>query len=82
MSDLTHQLVFLARHVGDVHIVGGWTEVFKFFASKDIDGDKVDFCMTVLPGLGCTHFHNLARATLDDNETVLAEGRTLHGIGR
>ena len=77
----THELIFLARHIGDVHVVSRRTEIFQLLASEDINSDKMDFSMTVLSGLRGAHFDNLAWAILDDDETVLAEGRALHRIG-
>lgn len=75
------ELIFLAGHVGDVHVVSRGTEIFQLLASEDIDSDKMDFSVTVLSGLGGAHFDNLAWAVLDDNEAVLTEGRALHRIG-
>ena len=37
----THQLVFLAGDVGDIHVVGGWAEFFKLLAGEDIDGLEI-----------------------------------------
>jgi hypothetical protein len=37
--------------------------------------------VTVLASLGGGHVDDLARAALDDDEAVLPQGRTLHGIG-
>ena len=36
--------------------------------------------MTVLSGLGGGHVDDLARALLDENETVLPQGRALHRV--
>ena len=46
-----------------------------------IDGDKVDLGVTVLASLGGGHVNDLARAVLDDDETVLPQSRALHGVG-
>lgn len=78
---VTHKLVFLAGHVGNIHVVGGRAEIFEFLASEDIDGDKMDLGVTVLAGLGGGHFDDLAGATLDDDETVLPQSGALHGEG-
>jgi hypothetical protein len=61
--------------------VGGRAEIFELLVVEDINGDQVDLCVTVLAGLGGAHFDDLARAVLDDDETVLAQSRALHGIG-
>lgn len=77
----TNELVFLAGDIWDIHVVGGWAEIFKLLASEDIDGDEMDFGMAVFAGLWGTHFDNLAGAALDDDEAILPQGRALHGIG-
>lgn len=77
----SYQLVFLSDNVGDVHVVGGRAEFFEFLASEDIDGNEMDLCVTVLSSLGGGHVDDLARTVLDDNETVLPQGRALHGEG-
>ena len=74
-------MVFLANNVGNVHVVSRRAEIFQFLAREDINGDKMDFGVTMFASLGSTHFHDLARATLDHNEAVLAERGTLHRIG-
>jgi hypothetical protein len=76
------QLVLAAGDVGDVHVVGRGGEIFVLLGGEDVDGDKVDLGVTVLAGLGGGHVDNLAGAALDDDETVLAEGRALHGEGQ
>lgn len=78
---MAYELVLLTADVGNIHVVGGGRQVFQLLASEDVDGDQVDFGVTVLAGLGGAHVHNLARAVLDDNETVLAQGRALHREG-
>jgi len=75
------ELVFLAANVGDIHVVGGWAQVFELLASEDVNGNKMDLGVTVLASLGGGHFDNLARAVLDHNVTVFAKSRTLHGVG-
>ena len=75
-----YKLVFLARDVRDVHVVGGRAKILELLASEDVNCNKMDLGVTVLAGLGCAHFDNLARAALDDDETVLAERRALHRI--
>lgn len=61
--------------------MSGWREIFVFSGSEDIKGDNVDLGVTVLSGLGGRHINDLAWSLLDDNETVLSKGRTLHRIG-
>ena len=41
----------------------------------------MDLGVTVLASLGSGHVDNLAGAALDHNEAVLAQSRTLHGVG-
>jgi hypothetical protein len=59
--------------------VGGRAKFFKLLASEDIDGDQMDLCVTVLARLRGRHINDLARSVLDANESVLSQGRTLHG---
>lgn len=61
--------------------MGGRREIFELLASEDVDGSQVDLGVTVLSGLGGRHVDNLAGTVLDDNETVLTESGTLHGVG-
>jgi len=83
------QLVFATVDVGNLHVVGGWGQIFHLLAGEDVNGNQVDFGVTVLPSLGGRHFDDLAWAALDDDEAVLSQGGTLHrkggrgaGIGR
>lgn len=69
--------------------MGGGAEFFELLAGEDIDGDEMDLGVAVLAGLGGGHVDDLAWAVLDDDETVLSQGRALHrergrctGIGR
>ena len=64
-------MVFSTGHVGDIHVVGGWTQVLKLLSSENVDGNQVNLCVTVLAGLGGTHFNNLAGPALDDNVTIM-----------
>lgn len=64
------ELVFSASDVGDVHVVGGWAELFKLLSSENIDGDQVDLRVTVLSGLRGAHFDNLAGTVLDDDVPI------------
>ena len=81
MARTTYKLIFLASDVGNIHVVGGRAEIFELLAGEDIDSDKMDLGVTVLASLGGAHFDDLARAALDDDETVLTQSGTLHRIG-
>ncbi len=61
--------------------MGGGAELFKLLGGEDVNGNQVNLGVTVLAGLGGGHFDNLARAVLDDDETVLPQSRALHGEG-
>ena len=61
--------------------MGGWREILQLLASEDVKRSQVNLCVTVLSSLGGGHVDDLAGATLDDNEAVLSQGGTLHGIG-
>jgi len=76
------ELVLITLDIGNVHVMGGGTDIFQLLAGEDIDSDKVDLGVTVLASLGGRHINDLARATLDDNVTVLSEGRALHREGQ
>ena len=60
--------------------MGGGAKFFELLASEDIDGNQMDLSVTVLSSLGGRHVDDLARAVLDANESVLSQGRALHGI--
>lgn len=62
--------------------MGGRREIFQLLVGEDVESDQVNLGVAVLAGLGGGHFDNLARATLDHNVTVLAQGRALHRVGR
>lgn len=78
---ITHELVLPTGDVGDVHVVGGGGQILELLAGEDVDGDDVDLGVTVLASLGGGHFDDLAGTALDDNVTVLAQSRALHGVG-
>lgn len=78
---LAYQLVLFAGDVWDVHVVGRWRQIFHLLASEDVDGDQVDLGVAVLASLGGGHFDDLAWAALDDDVTVLPQGRALHWEG-
>ena len=44
--------------------MGGGANIFVFLSCENVEGDHVDFGVTVLTGLGGGHLHNLARAAL------------------
>lgn len=61
--------------------MGRGAEFFELLAGEDIDGDEMDLGVAVLAGLRGGHINDLARAVLDDDETVLSQCRTLHRKG-
>ena len=56
-------------------------KIFKLLASENINGDKMDFGMSVLASLRGAHLDNLAGTLLDHHKAVLAERRALHRVG-
>lgn len=78
----TYELVLSALDDGDVHVVGRGAQVLKLLAGEDVGGDQMDLGVAVLASLGGRHVDNLARAVLDHDVAVLAQGRTLHGERR
>jgi len=74
-------LELAAGDVGDIHVVGRRRKIFELLAGEDVNGSQVDLGVTVLSSLGGRHIDNLAGTVLDDNETVLTESGTLHGVG-
>jgi hypothetical protein len=65
-----YQLVFGTDYVGDVHVVGGGTEIFVLSLSEDlllvlsmgrkyINSDQMDFSVTVLSSFRGTHIDDL-----------------------
>jgi hypothetical protein len=75
------ELIFLAADVGDIHVVSGRAKIFQLLAGEDVNGNEMDFGVAVFAGLRGRHFDDLAGAVLDDDETVLPQSGTLHGIG-
>lgn len=75
----SYKLVLGTLDVGDVHVVGGGAKILKLLAGEDVDSDEMDLSVTVLSGLGGGHVNDLAGAALDNDVTVLAQGRALHG---
>jgi hypothetical protein len=74
-------LHFTTRDIGNVHVVSRRAQFFELFASENVQGNKMDLCVTVLSSLGSGHIDYLTWAALDNDETVLAKSRALHGIG-
>ena len=81
MTCAPNQLVFAAGDIGDFHVVSGGRQIFEFLAGEDVDGGKMDLGVTVFASLGGGHFDNLAGTALDNDETVLPQGGTLHRVG-
>jgi len=75
-----YKLEFAAADVGNIHVMGGRAKVFELLAGEDVDSDEVDLGVAMLARLGSGHFDDLARAVLDDDETVLPQSRALHRI--
>lgn len=61
--------------------MGGRAKLFKLLTGEDIDGNKMDLCVTMLASLGGRHIDDLAGTVLDHDEAVLPQGRALHGEG-
>ena len=80
-AGVTHKLVFLPGDIGNVHVVGGRRHIFVLPVGEDVEGDNVGLGVTMLSSLGGGHFNDLAGTPLDDNVTVLAQSRALHGEG-
>jgi hypothetical protein len=64
------------------HIVSRWRQILHLLLGEDVGSDQVDLSVTVLTSLGGGHVDNLTWTTLDDNETVLSQGGTLHWVGQ
>ena len=75
------QLVFVSLDNWNFHVVSRWRQIFQLLTSEDITGNQMDFSVTVLTSLRSGHVDNLTWSTLDDDETVLSQGRTLHWVG-
>ena len=61
--------------------MGRWAKFFELLARENINGNKMNFGVAMLAGLGGGHVDDLARAVLNDDESVLPQGRALHGVG-
>jgi hypothetical protein len=77
----TYELHFTTGNVGDIHVVGRRAKLFKLLAGEDVDSNEMDLGVTVLASLRGRHINDLAGASLDHNEAVLAKSRTLHRVG-
>lgn len=77
----TDELVILALNVGNLHVVGGWADIFKFLAGENVEGDHVNLSVPVFPSFRGGHFNDLAWAVLDHDESSLTQSRTLEGEG-
>ena len=69
---MTYQLVFSTSNIGNLHVVGGWRQIFQLLSSEDINGNQMNLGVTVLSSLGGRHINNFAGTPLDDNVTVLS----------
>lgn len=47
----TYKLEFLANDIGHIHVVGRRAKFFELLSGENVNGDKVDLCVTVLAGL-------------------------------
>lgn len=56
-------------------------QIFELLASEDVNSDEMDLRVAMFAGLGGGHLDDLAGTLFDDHETVLPQGRTLHGVG-
>lgn len=79
---MSYEGIFLAQHIGDVHVVGGRGKIFQLLLGEDIFGDEMNLCVSMLSGLGGRHVDDLARTLLDENVSTLPQGRALHGVGQ
>jgi len=77
----SNELVVGTLDVGHVHVVSGGADILELLAGEQIDGDEMDFGVTVLARLRCGHLDDLAGAALDHDVAALPEGRALHGEG-
>jgi len=76
-----HQLVLLALDDGHVHVVGRRADVLKLLVGEDVQGNHVNLSVSMLAGLRGRHLDNLARAVLDHDVFVLADGGALLWVG-
>lgn len=76
-----YKLVLLANDIGNLHVMGGGRQILQLLASEDVEADQVNLSVTVLARLRSRHLHDLARAALEDDVTVLPQRRALHRKG-
>lgn len=67
------ELILSTGDVGNVHVVGGRTQVFELLSGENVDGNQVDLGVSVLAGLRGAHLDDLAGTTLDDDVSVEVE---------
>lgn len=60
-----------ARHVD---VVRGRTQIFVLLRGEDVNSDEMHLGVAVFARLRGGHLHDLARPTLDHDESVLAQG--------
>ena len=60
--------------------MGRWAKFFELLAGEDIDGNQMNLSVTMFASLRGGHIDNLARTVLDADETILPQGRALHGV--
>ena len=53
-----------------------------FLLTEDVEGDHVNFSVTVLAGFGSGHIDDLAGFALDHDEFTLSESRALLWVGK
>jgi len=76
------ELEFITDDIGNIHVVGGRTDILQLFPGKDVEGNKMNLGVTMLTGLGGRHVDDFARAAFDHDVAVFAESGALHGVGR
>lgn len=59
--------------------MGGWAKLFQLLSGEDILTNKMDLCVSVLSSLGSGHVDDFAGTHLDEDVSVLSQGRALHG---
>ena len=60
--------------------MGRGAQILELLSGENIDSNEMDLGMAVLASLGGGHVDNLARAVLDADVAVLAQGRALHRV--
>jgi hypothetical protein len=82
ISCLSYKGIFRAPNMGNVHVVGGRTKVLQLLLGKDVFGNEMNLCVSMLSCLGGRHVDDLARTALDEDVATLSQGRALHGVGQ